>query len=665
MKVGVIKETAPGERRVALVPEMIARLRGAGLDVLVQSGAGDGAWFADSAYAEAGAAIVPRDELLAEAGIVGRSPASPASRHRRRAAVRARRCIGHAQPAGGPRASPPDLAARGVTAISLDGLPRTLPKSPGDGRAHVPGERRRLQGGAGRRPAAFGRFFPLLITAAGTARPAKVLVLGTGVAGLQAIGTAQRLGAVVSAYDVRPQTKTEVESLGANFIELTSVGTGGRRGRLRPRADRGGAAGAAGRADRPHRPARRGHHDRPGAGPPPAAAGHRGRGQGDGGRARWSWTWGRARSAGNVAGSVPGADGRDRERRDRDRRGQPGRHACRPARRPPTRATSAPCCCTWSPTASWPSTCPTRSRPGSSSPTTGPWSSAATAALLAETPRRYHAVSTALLTDITIFVLALLVGFEVISKVPATLHTPLMSAANSIHGIVLAGAMLIAVDREQRARLHPRVRRRRVRRHERGRRLRRHRADAQDVPAAAAPRCAAGTRGPRWTGAGPAARHERFDWITQLLYVAAAVCFVLGLHLMNSPALGPARQPGVHRPAWSLADRHHASRWSCTWARSAPPAGSSMLAGALVGARAPGCTSARTVQMTAMPQLVSLFNAVGGGAAALVAINDYVKLAGATAGLPESHHGHHHPRRAHRRGHLLRVDHRGRQAAGR
>ncbi len=72
--------------------------------------------------------------------------------------------------------------------------------------------------------AAFGRFFPLLITAAGTARPAKVLVLGTGVAGLQAIGTARRLGAVVSAYDVRPETRTEVESLGASFIELTSVG---------------------------------------------------------------------------------------------------------------------------------------------------------------------------------------------------------------------------------------------------------------------------------------------------------------------------------------------------------------------------------------------------------------------------------------------------------
>jgi proton-translocating NAD(P)+ transhydrogenase subunit alpha len=115
------------------------------------------------------------------------------------------------------------LAAKGVTVISLDGLPRTLPKAQAmdalTSQANVGGYKAALVAAA-----AFGRFFPLLITAAGTARPAKVLVLGTGVAGLQAIGTARRLGAVVSAYDVRPQTKTEVESLGATFIELTSVG---------------------------------------------------------------------------------------------------------------------------------------------------------------------------------------------------------------------------------------------------------------------------------------------------------------------------------------------------------------------------------------------------------------------------------------------------------
>jgi H+-translocating NAD(P) transhydrogenase subunit alpha len=115
------------------------------------------------------------------------------------------------------------LAARGVTVISMDGLPRTLPKAQAmdalTSQANVAGYKAAIVGAG-----AFGRFFPLLITAAGTARPAKVLILGTGVAGLQAIGTAKRLGAVVSAYDVRPQTKTEVESLGASFIELTSVG---------------------------------------------------------------------------------------------------------------------------------------------------------------------------------------------------------------------------------------------------------------------------------------------------------------------------------------------------------------------------------------------------------------------------------------------------------
>jgi len=220
MKVGVLKETAPGDRRVALVPEMVGRLQGAGLDVLVQSGAGDGAWFADSAYAEAGAAIVSRDELLAEADVVvgiGRPE------ERVTGALRARQAlVGLLNPLVDP-AFAAAMAARGVTAISMDGLPRTLPRAQGmdalTSQANVAGYKAALVGAA-----TFGRFFPLLITAAGTARPAKVLVLGTGVAGLQAIGTAKRLGAVVSAYDVRPQTKTEVESLGATFIELTSVG---------------------------------------------------------------------------------------------------------------------------------------------------------------------------------------------------------------------------------------------------------------------------------------------------------------------------------------------------------------------------------------------------------------------------------------------------------
>jgi H+-translocating NAD(P) transhydrogenase subunit alpha len=219
MKVAVVKESAPGERRVALVPEMIARLRGAGLEVLVESGAGDRAWLADSAYAEAGATVVSRAELLADADLivmVGKPDRQLAGALRPGQAI-----LGLLSPLADPGLAAA-LAAQGVTAISLDGLPRTLTRTQSmdalSSQANVAGYKAALLGAA-----TFGRFFPMLTTAAGTARPAKVLILGTGVAGLQAIGTARRLGAVVSAYDVRPQTKTEVESLGGTFIELTSV----------------------------------------------------------------------------------------------------------------------------------------------------------------------------------------------------------------------------------------------------------------------------------------------------------------------------------------------------------------------------------------------------------------------------------------------------------
>jgi NAD(P) transhydrogenase subunit alpha len=220
MKVAVVKESAPGERRVALVPEMIARLRGAGLEVLVESGAGDGAWFADGAYADADAAIVSREELLAQADLilmVGKPDAQLLGGLHSGQAI-----LGLLNPLADPGLAA-TLASRGITAISLDGLPRTLSRAQGmdalSSQAGVAGYKAALVGAA-----AFGRFFPMLTTAAGTARPARVLILGTGVAGLQAIGTARRLGAVVSAYDVRPQTRTEVESLGGTFIELRSVG---------------------------------------------------------------------------------------------------------------------------------------------------------------------------------------------------------------------------------------------------------------------------------------------------------------------------------------------------------------------------------------------------------------------------------------------------------
>jgi len=219
MKVSVVKETAPGERRVALVPEAVVKLRTAGLEVLVQSGAGDGAWLTDDSYADAGASIVSRSEALSADVVlmVGKPDAAAVAEFRPGQVI-----IGLLAPLTD-RELTAKLAAAGVTALSMDMIPRTMPRAqPMDvlsSQANIAGYKAAVIAAA-----EYGRFFPLLITAAGTARPAKVLVLGTGVAGLQAIGTARRLGAIVSAYDVRPETKTEAQSVGATFIELTSVG---------------------------------------------------------------------------------------------------------------------------------------------------------------------------------------------------------------------------------------------------------------------------------------------------------------------------------------------------------------------------------------------------------------------------------------------------------
>jgi H+-translocating NAD(P) transhydrogenase subunit alpha len=221
MKAGVVKETAPGERRVALVPDGVAKMRAAGIEVLVERGAGEGAWMADWAYAEAGATIVSAAELFAAADViltVTKPSAAVVDQLGKGQAI-----IGMLAPLADPELAAV-LAAKGVTAISLDRMPRTLTRTqPMDAlssQANVAGYKAALVAAA-----AYGRFFPMLITAAGTARPAKVLVLGAGVAGLQAIGTARRLGAVVTGYDVRPASKTEVESLGATFLELTAVGS--------------------------------------------------------------------------------------------------------------------------------------------------------------------------------------------------------------------------------------------------------------------------------------------------------------------------------------------------------------------------------------------------------------------------------------------------------
>jgi H+-translocating NAD(P) transhydrogenase subunit alpha len=219
MKAAVVKETAPGERRVALVPETVPKLQAAGIEVLVERGAGEGAWLADSAYADAGATIVSAAELVSAAAViltVTKPTAAMVDQLNKGQAI-----IGMLAPLTDPELAAA-LAAKGVTAISLDRMPRTLTRTqPMDAlssQANVAGYKAAVVAAE-----AYGRFFPMLITAAGTARPAKVLVLGAGVAGLQAIGTARRLGAIVSGYDVRPESRTEVESLGATFIELTSA----------------------------------------------------------------------------------------------------------------------------------------------------------------------------------------------------------------------------------------------------------------------------------------------------------------------------------------------------------------------------------------------------------------------------------------------------------
>src|SRR6202453_4553652 len=227
MKAAVVKETAPGERRVALVPEGVTKLGRAGIEVLVERGAGEDAWLSDSLYDDAGATIVSAAELYRDADVILTVTRPSADVVRLLGPGQA--VIGMLAPLIYPELAAA-LAAQGVTAISLDQLPRTLSRTqPMDAlssQANVAGYKAALVAAA-----EFGRFFPMLITAAGTARPAKVLVLGAEVAGLQAIGTARRLGAVVSGYDVRPASKIEVESLGATFVELpagvSAAGEGG------------------------------------------------------------------------------------------------------------------------------------------------------------------------------------------------------------------------------------------------------------------------------------------------------------------------------------------------------------------------------------------------------------------------------------------------------
>jgi NAD(P) transhydrogenase subunit alpha len=213
MVVGVPKESAAGEHRVALVPELVPRLAKAGLDVLVQEGAGEAAGFRDAAYAEKGARLLP-DVLDAADVVLKVQPPTPEETLRLKEGATV---IAFLRPYDN-AAAIQALAARRVTAFSMELMPRISRAQPMDAlsaMSTVSGYRAVVLA-ASRLP----RFFPLLMTAAGNMSPARVFVIGAGVAGLQAIGTARRLGAVVEAYDTRPAVKEQVESLGARFAEL-------------------------------------------------------------------------------------------------------------------------------------------------------------------------------------------------------------------------------------------------------------------------------------------------------------------------------------------------------------------------------------------------------------------------------------------------------------
>jgi NAD(P) transhydrogenase subunit alpha len=221
MQIAVLKETFPGERRVPLVPADVAKLAKAGIQTLVEPGAGLAAGFPDQLYRDKGATIAESRAAALAAPIVLQVRALGANKQAGRADLPLLRAgqivIGSCDPLGEPQ-SIADIAQTGATLFALELIPRTTRAQAMDvlsSMATISGYRAVLLGAL-----ELPKIFPLLMTAAGTLTAAKVLIIGVGVAGLQAIATARRLGAVVRAYDVRPACREQVESLGAKFVEL-------------------------------------------------------------------------------------------------------------------------------------------------------------------------------------------------------------------------------------------------------------------------------------------------------------------------------------------------------------------------------------------------------------------------------------------------------------
>jgi H+-translocating NAD(P) transhydrogenase subunit alpha len=213
MRVGIPKESWPGETRVAVIPAGVAVLKKSGLDVAVETGAGSLAGFTDDAYKQEGAAVVDRSEVFGTADVLLTVRALPVAGPLRKGQV----VIGFADPLGAPDVVH-DAARTGATVLSMELMPRITRAQSMD----VLSSMATIAGYKGVLLAANAapRMFPMLMTAAGTIASARVFIVGAGVAGLQAIATARRLGAKVEAYDVRPAVKEQVQSLGAKFVEL-------------------------------------------------------------------------------------------------------------------------------------------------------------------------------------------------------------------------------------------------------------------------------------------------------------------------------------------------------------------------------------------------------------------------------------------------------------
>jgi NAD(P) transhydrogenase subunit alpha len=219
MIVGVVRESFPGERRVALIPSTVPTLKKAGVDVVVEAGAGAAAGFPDAEYTAKGATMASRADVFARADalLMVRTPGTNPRAEDVAALRRGQHVIGLSEPLTA-HDTTRQLAARGVTLFAMELIPRITRAQSMDvlsSMATIVGYKAVLVAAA-----ELPRMFPMMMTAAGTVAPARVFVIGAGVAGLQAIASARRLGAKVEAYDVRPAVKEQVESLGAKFVEL-------------------------------------------------------------------------------------------------------------------------------------------------------------------------------------------------------------------------------------------------------------------------------------------------------------------------------------------------------------------------------------------------------------------------------------------------------------